>query len=484
MVDNMKIGLRRSKLAGGFGLLLALVLLVSLSTPALAVPQAGHQFYGTVSIGGVLAPEGTIVSAKIDDVEYESGTVDAQGRYGYDITNLFVVPGDDPEEAGKQGGVDGDIVKFYITNDALGLHDVKANEEAEFVSLPTGAVTNLNLTVSGEVVTYDLTVNVNNTAWGSVTEPGEGVFTRAAGTVVDLLAEPEAGYEFLNWTGDVSTIDDVNAADTFITMNGDYSITANFSVLKVSYFLTMEVVGQGTVTPGSGSYTEGEIPITATPAAGWWFASWSTDNMTEIAEPSLASTTLNLDKDKTVTATFTEITVLYADLLTGWNTFSVPTLLQTDYDTLGELQAAAGLDIGIAYYFNGTTQMFVQALAGYQMLPCDAIIIKMNAPGTVPIYPSLLPWLPSKAVYAGWNLIGSAFLDESKSVEEALVTLYYAEGELKPWGYTQVISPAYNQPGWVHTRDGVSYYMLIFKGYYVSMDNDDIYMGQQYTPLP
>jgi hypothetical protein len=46
--------------------------------------------------------------------------------------------------------------------------------------------------------------------------------------VVNLVATPGAGYYFVNWTGNVSTIADVYAAATTITMNGDYSITANF----------------------------------------------------------------------------------------------------------------------------------------------------------------------------------------------------------------------------------------------------------------
>jgi uncharacterized repeat protein (TIGR02543 family) len=37
----------------------------------------------------------------------------------------------------------------------------------------------------------------------------------------------DEGYLFDEWTGDVGTITDVNAA-TNITMNGDYTITANF----------------------------------------------------------------------------------------------------------------------------------------------------------------------------------------------------------------------------------------------------------------
>jgi len=36
------------------------------------------------------------------------------------------------------------------------------------------------------------------------------------------------GYLFVEWTGDVGTIADVNAAITTITINSDYSITTNF----------------------------------------------------------------------------------------------------------------------------------------------------------------------------------------------------------------------------------------------------------------
>ena len=73
---------------------------------------------------------------------------------------------------------------------------------------------------------YDL--NVSSTEGGEVTAPGEGMFAYDEGTVVNLTVEAEDGYQFVNWTGDVSTIVDVAAASTNITMNGNYSIKANF----------------------------------------------------------------------------------------------------------------------------------------------------------------------------------------------------------------------------------------------------------------
>jgi hypothetical protein len=73
---------------------------------------------------------------------------------------------------------------------------------------------------------YNLTIS--STAGGNVTAPGEGVYTYHAGSVVDLVGEPEEGYRFVNWSGDVNTIADVNAAATNITMYGNYTITANF----------------------------------------------------------------------------------------------------------------------------------------------------------------------------------------------------------------------------------------------------------------
>ena len=73
-----------------------------------------------------------------------------------------------------------------------------------------------------------LYLTISSTTGGNVTRPGEGTFPYYPGRVVNLAAEPEAGYRFVNWTGDVDTIARVSANATIITMDSGYSITANF----------------------------------------------------------------------------------------------------------------------------------------------------------------------------------------------------------------------------------------------------------------
>ena len=97
------------------------------------------------------------------------------------------------------------------------------------------------------VTEYDLTIT---SAIGGSTAPATGTHTYDEGDVVDLVAEAEEGYQFVNWTGDTDTIDDVNAATTTITMNHDFSITANFVEVAV-YYLTIDKTPGGSVaTPG------------------------------------------------------------------------------------------------------------------------------------------------------------------------------------------------------------------------------------------
>ena len=85
---------------------------------------------------------------------------------------------------------------------------------------------------NGVVIKYDL--NITSTTGGHVTSPGEGTFSYNEGTVVNLIAKAEWGYQFLNWSGDVDTIGDVDDPETIITANADYDITANFGTCMVA----------------------------------------------------------------------------------------------------------------------------------------------------------------------------------------------------------------------------------------------------------
>jgi uncharacterized protein YkwD len=162
---------------------------------------------------------------------------------------------------------------------------------------------------------FDLTTS--STLGGLVTEPGKGTFTYDAGTVVSLVATPDAGYRFVNWTGDVDTVENVNAASTRITINADYSITANFERIPVTYHaLTVGVSGSGSTSPAVGQHTYAAgtvVPIIATPPCDYSFVNWTGDVDT-IADVNSFQTTITMNGDYFITANFAKITVTYYTL--------------------------------------------------------------------------------------------------------------------------------------------------------------------------
>ena len=146
-----------------------------------------------------------------------------------------------------------------------------------------------------------------STEGGSVTAPGEGVFNYYKVTVVSLVATPTSGYRFVNWTGNVGTIADINAAATTITMNGDYSISANFVAI---YDLTIaSTKGVSAIEPGEGvfSYDEGTVvDLVAEAEQDYRFVEWTGDVGT-IADVYAAETTITMNGDYSISANFEEV---------------------------------------------------------------------------------------------------------------------------------------------------------------------------------
>ena len=91
-----------------------------------------------------------------------------------------------------------------------------------------------------EITNYNLTVS--STEGGSVTDPGEGTYAYGEGTVVNLVAEPDEGYRFATWIGDMIAIADNNAAITSITMSANYSIMACFELEPTGALLDEVVI--------------------------------------------------------------------------------------------------------------------------------------------------------------------------------------------------------------------------------------------------
>ncbi|MEZ4859883.1 MAG: LamG-like jellyroll fold domain-containing protein [Caldilineaceae bacterium] len=147
------------------------------------------------------------------------------------------------------------------------------------------------------------TFNVNVVGQGSVTDGGGSAHAAgyALGTVVSLVANPAQGWELASWSGDVVTTNN----SVTLTIAEDTSVTATFNKLPPTlYTLSTSVQGSGSVTPASGgTYEAGTtVPLTATAAAGWQFVSWSGD-----ATGATPATSITMNGDKSVTATFTQL---------------------------------------------------------------------------------------------------------------------------------------------------------------------------------
>ena len=113
--------------------------------------------------------------------------------------------------------------------DASGPSGGVADPLTSMIADGTGVAVSEHVHFDPWLTAYLYTLTISSTGGGSVVVPGEGTFTYEPGTAVDLIAITDTFYNFARWTGDVDTITDVNSAVTNITMNDDYSITADFS---------------------------------------------------------------------------------------------------------------------------------------------------------------------------------------------------------------------------------------------------------------
>ncbi len=142
------------------------------------------------------------------------------------------------------------------------------------------------LTESGELwalfTINDYYLNINVSGEGTVTKvPDKAMYE--FGNVVTLTALEDEGWEFSNWVGDVTDLDnDV----TTITMSETKEATAVFEKKSFSFNFSKEGNGEISKSPDESVYYYGEeITLMATPDEGWSFIGWYEDGKLVSPEP-------------------------------------------------------------------------------------------------------------------------------------------------------------------------------------------------------
>jgi len=116
-------------------------------------------------------------------------------------------------------------------------------------------------------------LTLNKVGSGSLShEPDYPAFTTH--DYVVLSADPQIGWEFAGWSGNVSSSNNPLG----VVLMGDLDVTGTFT--PIPYLLDVTIVGSGQVqkSPHQSSYTYGdEVTLTAVPGPGWHFVGWSGD---------------------------------------------------------------------------------------------------------------------------------------------------------------------------------------------------------------
>jgi uncharacterized repeat protein (TIGR02543 family) len=306
-------------------------------------------------------------------------------------------------------------------------------------------------------VQYGLTIT--STAGGWVINPGSGTFMCNAGTVVSLMATPASGYRFVRWTGNVGTVANVNSASTTITMNGSYSIRADFEVISGGqHMLTISSTSGGSVTvPGEGTFTcdaGAVVSLTAMPAAGYQFVSWTGDVGT-VADVNSASTAVTMDGSYSIRADFSQdassppgvsYTEAEAEQL-------IIVLVNGERQQSG-LPALSEDALLMSLAWEHSTSMVENNFFGHQRYPGERSLSYNQPPGT--IRGENLAMIPTRRTIPGPYL-------SLQEVCEWAVSAWMAS----PGHSANILEPRYTKTGvGVRLSGDYLYITQIFEGYY------------------
>ena len=192
-----------------------------------------------------------------------------------------------------------------------------------------------------DVVQWSIVTSAAPVAGG--TTSGDGLFND--GSSVTVVATPNAGYTFANWTQG-GVLASAAASYTF-TASADVTLVANFTAIPNYTVSTSAAPVAGGSTSGGGSFASGtSITVVATPNAGYNFVNW-TESGTQVS--SSASYIFNVAATRTLVANFSVSGVTQRTIATGVN------------------PAGSGTTTGAGTYADGTSVTVVaKANAGYK----------------------------------------------------------------------------------------------------------------------
>ena len=148
-------------------------------------------------------------------------------------------------------------------------------------------------TVTADFTQSEYTLSITRATGGMITAAPEGPYHY--GDAVTLTADPDDGYTFTGWFGDVREADN----PVTITMIGDRVVSATFT--QDMYALTINQVTGGTITVSpDGLYHYGDVvTVEAKADANYTFTGWTGD-----LSGTTSPTTVTIDDNKTVGAIF------------------------------------------------------------------------------------------------------------------------------------------------------------------------------------